>query len=190
MKIYEHIDNNIITEDLNLSLNSPKELLDHMKQNFKYKYSEKNYRVSSAEELEKKKYGVCQDFTLYQSEFFSKNNYKYWVVFIQHKYYNATHTFNIIEMDGKLFWFEFSFGKYQGIYGPYSNNESVVKDVADKMHDFSNARENKNKPNKYNYKIFDEIPYSSGMDMNQFLGSVGYNFEWGKDNRIKKNTGV
>lgn len=90
------------------------------KQNTTGEDYDKYYRVASPAQFETQCGGVCWDFATYQAMRFQKDfediKYKtYYIVFDIPPYY-PTHTFLVFQYNGKFYYFESSFVKYQGVY--------------------------------------------------------------------------
>lgn len=89
------------------------------------------YRTIPLPLIEKFKVGICWDFVNYQQDFFNRNDVASTAYFfIAKNDVNdgkiVTHTFNIISVDGKTYWFEASFRKHSGIH-EVTSYDDVVK---------------------------------------------------------------
>lgn len=106
--------------------------------NFDYDKWENNfeefYYLQTPEELLNSKCGVCWDQVELERKLFEDNDIKYKTYFV---YYDdkgmlPSHTFLIFELNNKVYWFEHSWGIYQGIHEYDSFNEAI-KDICDKF---------------------------------------------------------
>lgn len=97
---------------------------------------DKEYFLQSADEIERSRIGVCWDQVEYERSFFKKFGLPFETYFIV--YYTEaecpSHTFLIFKRDGKYFWFEHSWGQYQGIHA-YDSKEQLLTDVRQKFLD-------------------------------------------------------
>lgn len=89
------------------------------------------YRTIPLPLIEKFNVGICWDFVNYQQDFFNKNGINSTAYFfIAKNDVNdgkiVTHTFNIISIEGKTYWFEAAFKKYSGIH-EVASYDNVVK---------------------------------------------------------------
>lgn len=97
---------------------------------------DKEYFLQGADEIERSRIGVCWDQVEYERRFFKKFGLDFETYFIVY-YMEAecpSHTFLIFERDGKCFWFEHSWGQYQGIHA-YDSKEQLLNDVRQKFLD-------------------------------------------------------
>lgn len=104
-----------------------------------------NYKTIPIKDIEKYHVGICWDFVNYQHYYFKKNNIEdesYMIVMgMSDNNPNdiATHTFSIIKIDGKKYWFESSWFKNQGVHEVKS-----WKDVVEKFKESYDEGKNKN----------------------------------------------
>ena len=97
----------------------------------------KYYRSITVEEFESYKIGVCWDYVNYEAKWLKDNNYDFSTVFImidEGKNY-PTHTFVLLHLNNKVYWFESSWTVYQGIY-EYETYEDAVNDIVEKHKEF------------------------------------------------------
>lgn len=93
------------------------------------------YRMHSLSDMNKYHAGICWDFVNYQHDAFTKMRVKdKSYMFVMQKSDNpddiVTHTFSIITIDGKQYWFESSWRKHQGLHevDSYKDVVEVLKD--------------------------------------------------------------
>lgn len=96
------------------------------------------YRTTPVEELSKTKIGCCWDFVNYQHHVFKKYD-------ISDKAYMfvsdlgvdgiQTHTFSIIDIDGKKYWVESAFWKHRGVH-EVNNRIDVVEYIKTEGYDW------------------------------------------------------
>lgn len=84
-------------------------------------YDFSKYKTTPLEKLKKTKIGVCWDFVNYQHDFFKKNGIEdeSYLMFINRSDNSddaVTHTFSVINIGDKKYWFESSNWKYRGIH--------------------------------------------------------------------------
>lgn len=116
------------------------------------------YKTIPIKDIEKYHVGICWDFVNYQHYYFKKNRINdesYFIVMAMSDNPNdiATHTFSIINIDGKKYWFESSWYKNQGVHEVKS-----WKDVVDKF------KESYDKSGKRDYEVYKYNP--DGLDQN------------------------
>ena len=90
------------------------------------------YKLQINNELEKTKYGVCWDQVELERYYFEKANLNfnsYFIVNDDNKKYE-THTFIIVNLNNKYYWFEHSFEKYRGIH-EFNSLEDALKHIKD-----------------------------------------------------------
>jgi len=94
----------------------------------------KLYHLQSPEELMKTKLGVCWDQVELERYYLEKENIKCFSYFIVE--YDGvefpTHTFIIITLNNKYYWFEHSWEKYRGIH-EYDTEKDLMNDVKKKF---------------------------------------------------------
>lgn len=105
-------------------IKSPKELLNYMNVNIKYKQDE-NWVLNKCE----KGYGNCYDQVELEREWFSKKTYEYKTIFIwfclpyQNNY--LTHTYLIYRENDSWFWFENADENTKGLH-EFENIEDLI----------------------------------------------------------------
>lgn len=126
----------------------------------------KQYRLQSPIELMKSKLGVCWDQVELERYYFEKEKIKYETYFIVEydgKEY-PTHTFAIINLNEKYYWFEHSWEPYRGIK-KFDSIELALLDVKSK---FIKMLDNRNISSKeiviYKYK-----KPNYGINSNEFF---------------------
>ena len=115
------------------------------------------YRTIPLPLIEKFNVGICWDFVNYQQDFFNRNGISSTAYFfIAKNEVNdgkmVTHTFNVLSIDGKTYWFEAAFKKHSGIYEIKSYND-VIKVLLEEYGD---------KYDEYIVSIYN----TKGMDLN------------------------
>lgn len=115
------------------------------------------YRTIPLHLIEKFNVGICWDFVNYQQNFFNKNGIDstayFFIAMNDVSDRNiVTHTFNIISVDGKTYWFEAAFNKYSGIH-KVASYDNVVKVLLE---------EYKDKYDRYIVSTYN----TKGMDLN------------------------
>jgi len=113
-----------------------------------------NYRTMPVEKMKKEKIGTCWDFVNLQHDYFKQNDIPdhSYLFFAQREDGSyITHTFSVIELDGKPYWFESSLWKYRGVT-PVNN----VNEIFDKISDTYGS---------VKYSFFEEYD-PEGMDQN------------------------
>ena len=73
-------------------------------------------KYSYAFELEKSKLGVCHDFSLYAYYHLTRNGYNCKLMYLTNSSVTKTHSFVIITIHNKQYWFESAWGNYIGIH--------------------------------------------------------------------------
>ena len=88
----------------------------------------KTYYVMSPEDVWKHKIGVCFDQSIFEQDWLNKNapTIKTTLTFIQ-CYDSSDHMWLTFEENGKLFWFEHSWGSYRGIHGPFKSIKEIAQ---------------------------------------------------------------
>jgi hypothetical protein len=87
----------------------------------------KYYRVSKPEDTFKNKIGICVDYAIMQKAVFDNMHIKNKIfTIIQDNENNTGHSFSIIVINDKYYWFEYSYDKYKGINGPYKSCENAI----------------------------------------------------------------
>ena len=111
------IDNEIVTEDIDF----------------------RKYSTITIEEFETYNVGVCWDFVNYEAKWLEDNNYDFSTVFIMidDNKNCPSHTFVLLYLNNKVYWFESSWIKYQGIH-EYETYEDAVDDIVEKHKEFTN----------------------------------------------------
>ena len=104
---------------------------------------DKFYRFSNPEKFKKQNGGICWDYVTYEADYFHKHfpNLKfnaYYVIF-DNGYDLPTHTFIILECDGKYIYFESSFKAIRGVYESDSK-ESIINYVLYAMDKYPKKR--------------------------------------------------
>lgn len=104
---------------------------------------DKFYKFASPETFKKQNGGICWDFVTYEANYFTKNipNVKYdaYYVIFDDGYDLPTHTFIILECDGKYIYFESSFKAIRGVYESDSK-ESIINYVLYAMDKYPKKR--------------------------------------------------
>ena len=81
---------------------------------------DKNFKLASPDQFEKRGGGVCWDWVSYEANHFRKNfpevRFTTWYIGFDNGKSCPTHTFLTFELEGKTYYFESSFYKYKGIY--------------------------------------------------------------------------
>lgn len=93
------------------------------------------YKLLSPAQMKKCKCGVCFDQVEYEREYLEKHGVSVESYFMGYeKHYNdmPTHTFIVINDNGKYIWYEHSWYDYRGIH-TYSTIEDLMSDIADKF---------------------------------------------------------
>lgn len=112
--------NELIKWDMNILVNNSELVkLDQ------FDYSQ--YKTIPIYLIDKFKVGLCWDFVNYQSNFFKKHNIDYESYILIYKDSYANHTFNIIKIDNKMYWFEASWVKFRGIHEISSISDVIYK---------------------------------------------------------------
>lgn len=116
------------------------------------------YKTIPIKKIEKYHVGICWDFVNYQHNIFKKNKYSdtsYFFVMERNNNPNdiVTHTFSIINIKNKQYWFESSWMKYQGVH-----NINSYRDVINKLIKEYGLK------NKYLYDVYEYNP--EGLDNN------------------------
>ena len=88
------------------------------------------YKTHPINVMDKYKAGVCWDYVNYQHNMFKKNGYhdeSYMFVMERNNNPNdiVTHTFSILNIDGKKYWFESSWSRHRGIHKVNSYKDVV-----------------------------------------------------------------
>ena len=104
---------------------------------------DKFYRFSNPEKFKKQNGGICWDYVTYEADYFHKHfpNLKfnaYYVIF-DDGYDLPTHTFIILECDGKYIYFESSFKAIRGVYESDSK-ENIINYVLYAMDKYPKKR--------------------------------------------------
>ena len=102
------------------------------------------YRTIPLPLIEKFNVGICWDFVNYQQDFFNRNGISSTAYFfIAKNDVNdgkiVTHTFNVLFIDGKTYWFEAAFKKHSGIYEIKSYNDVIkvlLEEYGDKYDEY------------------------------------------------------
>lgn len=102
------------------------------------------YRTIPLPLIEKFNVGICWDFVNYQQDFFNRNGISSTAYFfIAKNEVNdgkmVTHTFNVLSIDGKTYWFEAAFKKHSGIYEIKSYNDVIkvlLEEYGDKYDEY------------------------------------------------------
>lgn len=176
--------NNLIKKEL-----SPYKLLEFMK-SFKYGWLDfnnkvntefnekfvKEYRLIKPKDVLKYKIGICQDQALFEY-FILKDRFECKLIFI-HQFFYSTHTFLIFKENNKWFYFENSFEKYRGIYGPYEPNE--IKVIVDKVYKQMVEKEGDDKGFLFNEIDPEYLLNKNDIDIEEYLTICGYNFKKNK----------
>ena len=93
-----------------------------------------NYRLQFPDELLKSKLGVCWDQVELERKLFADEGIRVTLFFIV--YYDdakcPTHTFVLIEEDGKTIWYEHAWEKYAG-WHKYKNTIEAMRDIRNKF---------------------------------------------------------
>ena len=115
-----------------------------------------NYKTIPINLIDKYHVGICWDFVNYQHWWFNKNRIKnssYFFVMDRGRHSNdiVTHTFSIITIGSKKYWFESSWYKNQGVHEVLSYKD-VIKQLV----------ENYDKQNKNAYTVYEYNP--NGLD--------------------------
>ena len=162
-------------------------LLDHMK-TFTYGiYKEHNtWYIQSPENLEKSKLGVCHDFSLYAYYHLTKNGYNCKLMYLTNSSVTKTHSFVIITIHNKQYWFESAWGDYIGIHELKNGYKDIVsfwaKDENIDINDIainsnvntSELLKNKNIPYRTYFNVVQK-PFAQGnenMDNSLFLKNL------------------
>ena len=97
---------------------------------------EENYQLQSPSELLKSKVGVCYDQVELERYYFSSHIEKvmtYCIIYEAHDHHKTrTHTFLVYEKNGKYYWFEHAWEKFQGIH-EYPSLMDLFFDVKEKF---------------------------------------------------------
>ena len=106
----------------------------HLDQNAQITNDYSNYLLSSPQETIKTGIGICWDQVELERYYFQNTGYRvHTYIFI---YYNnkdcPTHSFLTYEKNGKYYWFEHAYEKYQGIHC-YDTLKELLKDVENKF---------------------------------------------------------
>ena len=130
----EDIDESAIMESSKIPKEIPSEIVSLLKQLNSYDYGFlqngkattnmnnffDNYKSLTISEIEKYKIGVCWDYVHYEAHWFKTHGYKFETFYIQvqdEKNMCPSHTYLVFYLPGstKVYYFESSWGKYQGI---------------------------------------------------------------------------
>ena len=100
------------------------------------------YKTHPIDVMNKYKAGICWDFVNYQHNVFKKNGYHDEShMFVMERNNNpndiVTHTFSIVDIGGKKYWFESSWFKHQGVHEVTSYKDVV--DILRKEYGYNNA---------------------------------------------------
>lgn len=122
-----------------VSSNYPKELLNFMRSNIKYKSTG---RFLSPEEVESNKYGDCHDQSNYIHKKLTENKISNGRLFIiEYNTLNApggkTHTAVWYKLGNKYYWIETAWSSEAGIHGPFNSVAEIKKEIA-KLWDWGN----------------------------------------------------
>ena len=106
----------------------------HLDQNAQITNDYSNYLLSSPQETIKTGIGICWDQVELERYYFQNTGYPvHTYIFI---YYNnkdcPTHSFLTYEKNGKYYWLEHAYEKYQGIHC-YDTLKELLKDVENKF---------------------------------------------------------
>lgn len=137
-----------------LNINTPTQLLQFMKSNFKFGYvneskvflddnfaeMEKYYKLSLPNQLLKTKRGVCWDFVEFERAFFEENNFSFGTYAIVGDN-GPLHTFLVYNSNNEFYYFEYAWGYNFGIHKYQSLNE-LLKSVFNKMKEFRKLKNN------------------------------------------------
>ena len=95
------------------------------------------YKTITLEEFEIYKMGVCWDFVNYETKWFIDRGYKISSIFIliDDNKNCPTHTFILLYLNNKIYWFESSWFIYQGIH-EYETYEDAINDIVQKHKSF------------------------------------------------------
>lgn len=139
------------------------------------------YHVASPAQFERQGGGICWDFATYQASKFQKDfgNVKfktYYIVFDIPPYY-PTHTFLVFHYNGKFYYFESSFVKYQGVYSSDTLTD-IVNFILYNMGNYKESEDTKKvreacKTN--NYRIYEYNALDSripGSTTSEFMNLV------------------
>ena len=120
-------DETVGNENIDNSLIKVNQLLDHMK-TFTYGiYKEHNtWYIQSPENLEKSKLGVCHDFSLYAYYHLTKNGYNCKLMYLTNSSVTKTHSFVIMTIHNKQYWFESAWEDYVGIHELKNGYKDIV----------------------------------------------------------------
>lgn len=138
--------------ETNAKMNTVKEFHKRMR-SMKYGFIVNNKIVNSGYDkyrtiplplIEKFNVGICWDFVNYQQDFFNRNGISSTAYFfIAKNEVNdgkmVTHTFNVLSIDGKTYWFEAAFKKHSGIYEIKSYNDVIkvlLEEYGDKYDEY------------------------------------------------------
>ena len=159
-----------------LNINTPTELFQFMKSNFKFGYvsngkvfiddnfdeMEKNYKLSLPSQLLKNKRGVCWDFVEFERAFFEENDYKFKTYAIVGDN-GPLHTFLVYKSKNDFYYFEYAWEYNSGIY-KYKNLNELLKGVFNKMKEFRQLKNSSfNNPRIIEYKKI-----SSNLSFNDY----------------------
>lgn len=124
---------------------------------------DKFYRLKVGEDLLKSGYGVCWDFCEFERRFFEemKIPHKCFFLdgFVSRDKGGPTHTFLLFEKRGKVYWFEYSWAKYKGIW-EYKDFKQALVDIKNKFCKFNGL---------VSVKVYETKKTKSGLNSLEFV---------------------
>lgn len=140
------------------------------------------YRTIPTALVRSKQVGVCWDFVNYEAEWFQKNGFKFKTFYIQIDDNNMcpSHTFLVFESNGKYYYFESAWFKYQGI--------KEFRSYEDAFYYVCNNHNQEYNPN-LKYKSYAWEYNTKGMDnhlsTNEFMTKI---FKGGNEIKVDKKS--
>lgn len=140
------------------------------------------YRTIPIMLVRSKQVGVCWDFVNYEAEWFQKNGFKFKTFYIQidDKNMCPSHTFLVFESNGKYYYFESAWFKYQGI--------KEFRSYSDAFYYVCNNHNQEYNPDR-KYKLYAWEYNTKGMDnhlsTNEFMTKI---FKEGNEIKVDKKS--
>lgn len=129
------------------------------------------YRLLLPHEVYEKKIGVCWDQAIFEKWVFDNAfEFESKLIWVQ-QYKVSTHTFLVYKENGKWMYFENAFGKHQGIHGPFSSIDAIVKQVYKQMQDYEKGKDG------YGWSYMDPKQFRKKLTCKQFMDACGYDYE-------------
>lgn len=164
-----------------LKINTPEKLLKWM-DFIKYGWMDRSHKkyytfdewwyklyIASPEDVYRYKIGTCYEQTFFEKYFFDKYKIENKMIHVQ-QYYVSNHSFLIYKVDKGWMYFEHSFQKFKGIYGPFSNIQQIIKLVYNNMEKFEKGNKG------YKAVIMDPKKVRPHMTAQQFYKGIKYDF--------------